>query len=77
MRTQLDALDRYGELVPGQARYSSEVRAELLAMSAATIDRYLAPAKAKDKIGGVSTTKSGQWMPPSGHGCATVEQSVR
>jgi hypothetical protein len=27
-------------------------------MSAATIDRYLAPAKAKDAIGGVSTTKA-------------------
>ncbi len=26
-------------------------------MSAASIDRYLAPAKAKDAIGGVSTTK--------------------
>lgn len=57
MRTQLDALERHGELVPGQDRYSAEVRAELLAMSAATIDRYLAPARAKDAIGGVSTTK--------------------
>lgn len=55
MRTQLDALERHGELSFGQARYSSEVRAELLAMSAAMIDRYLAPAK--DAIGGVSTTK--------------------
>ena len=33
------------------------VRAELLAMSAATIDRYLAPARAKDAIRGVTTTK--------------------
>ena len=41
----------------GQDRYSPEVREELLAMSAATIDRYLAPAKAKDQISGVSTTK--------------------
>src|SRR5690606_36067764 len=57
MLTQLDALERHGELVPGQGRYSGEVRAELLAMSAATIKRYLAPAKAKDQIGGVSTTK--------------------
>ena len=57
MRTQLDALERHGELVPGQDRYSGRVRAELLAMSAATIDRYLAPARAKDAIGGVSTTK--------------------
>ncbi len=57
MRTQLDALERHGELLPGQGRYSQPVRAELLAMSAATIDRYLAPAKAQDAIGGVSTTK--------------------
>ena len=33
------------------------VRAELLAMSAASIDRYLRPAKATDQIRGVSTTK--------------------
>lgn len=58
MATQLDALERHGELVPGRDRYSEAVRAELLRMSAATIDRYLAPAKAKDQIGGVSTTKA-------------------
>jgi len=57
MRTQLDALQRHGELAPGQGRYSEQVRAELLAMSAATIDRYLAPGKAKDAIGGLATTK--------------------
>jgi hypothetical protein len=57
MRTQLDALQRHGGLVVGQGRYSEAVRAELLGMSAATIDRYLAPAKATDAIGGVSTTK--------------------
>jgi transposase InsO family protein len=57
MRIQLDGLERHGELVPGQDRYSAPVRAELLAMSPATIDRYLAPTKAKDAIGGVSTTK--------------------
>jgi hypothetical protein len=33
------------------------VRAELLAMSAASIDRYLKTAKVKDQISGVSTTK--------------------
>lgn len=58
MRTQLDALERHGELTAGAGRYSASVRAELLAMSAATIDRYLAPAKAKGAIGGVSTTKA-------------------
>ena len=41
MAVQLAALERHGELVPGQDRYSPEVRAELLAMSSATIDRYL------------------------------------
>ena len=44
MRLQLDGLERHGELTFGHGRYSVEVRAELLAMSPATIDRYLAPA---------------------------------
>lgn len=53
----LDALERHGELVAGKARYSPEVRDELLAMSPATIDRYLAPSRAKDPLRGISTTK--------------------
>ena len=57
MRIQLDGLERHGELVVGAGRYSSAVRQELLAMSVATIDRYLKTAKAKDQISGVSTTK--------------------
>jgi hypothetical protein len=57
MRTQLDGLERHGELVHGQDRYSATVREELLAMSAASIDRYLKPAKASDQIKGTSTTK--------------------
>ena len=57
MPVLLDALERHGELVPGKARYSAEVRAELEAMSPATIDRYLAPARAKDPLRGLSTTK--------------------
>jgi hypothetical protein len=57
MATQLDALERHGELVPGQDRYSPQVRAELLAMSAASIDRYLKPARAKDQVRGVATTR--------------------
>src|SRR5665811_2501018 len=48
MRIQLDGLERHSELVHGQDRYSPAVRAELLAMSAASIDRYLKPAKATD-----------------------------
>lgn len=54
---QLAALERHGELVDGQGRYSPRVRAELLAMSSATIDRYLRGAKARDQITGRSTTK--------------------
>lgn len=58
MKVQLAALERHGELVPGQDRYSPDVRAELLAMSSATIDRYLRGAKARDQIKGKSTTKA-------------------
>jgi hypothetical protein len=57
MRLQLDGLERHGELGFGRDRYSPGVRAELLAISAASIDRYLAPAKATDQITGKSTTK--------------------
>ncbi len=57
MRIQLDGLERHGELAFGQDRYSAAVRRELLAMSAASIDRYLKGAKATDQVGGVSTTK--------------------
>lgn len=58
MALQLAALERHGELVPGQDRYSAQVRAELLAMSSATIDRYLRGAKARDQAKGKSTTKA-------------------
>lgn len=57
MALQLDCLQRHDELAFGRDRYSPAVREELLEMSAATIDRYLAPARAKDQISGVSTTK--------------------
>jgi hypothetical protein len=57
MAIQLDGLERHGELIDGADRYSDAVRGELLSMSAATIDRYLAGAKATDQIKGVSTTK--------------------
>jgi transposase InsO family protein len=57
MTLQLDGLQRHGELEFGCDRYSPKVREELLAMSAASIDRYLKTAKAKDQISGVSTTK--------------------
>lgn len=57
MAIQLDGLERHGELVEGTDRYSAAVRAELLSMSAASIDRYLKGAKASDQIKGISTTK--------------------
>src|SRR5680860_704767 len=57
MGLQLDLLEAHGELVDGLDRYSPVVRAELLTMSAASIDRYLAPARATDQIRGKSTTK--------------------
>jgi hypothetical protein len=57
MALQLDGLQRHGELAFGRDRYSPAVRTELLAMSAASIDRYLKAAKAKGQISGVSTTK--------------------
>ncbi len=57
MALQLDGLQRHDELKFGRDRYSAEVRQELLTMSAASIDRYLKTAKAKDQISGVSTTK--------------------
>lgn len=57
MALQLDGLQRHGELTFGRDRYSPTVRQELLAMSAATVDRYLKTAKAKDQISGMSTTK--------------------
>jgi hypothetical protein len=57
MWIQLDGLERHHELVFGADRHSPVVRAELLAMSAASIDRYLAPAKATDQVRGVSMTK--------------------
>jgi hypothetical protein len=52
-------LETHGELVPGKASYSEQVYDELLAMSSATIDRYLAPARAKDPLRGITTTTPG------------------
>lgn len=62
MADWLDAMEAEGALVAGVDRYSPQVRAELEAMSAATIDRYLAPARAKDPIRGKSTTKPGTML---------------
>ncbi len=58
MQVQLDGLQRHGELVLGVDRHEAAVRAELLGMSGASIDRYLAPARARDAIKGKPTTKA-------------------
>lgn len=55
----LDLLERAGHLEVGAGHYGPAVRAELEAMSPATIDRYLKPVKATDQIRGKSTTKAG------------------
>jgi hypothetical protein len=62
METLLDNLEAHGRLVAGRDRYSARTRAELLAMSPATIDRYLAPAKASGMLKGKSTTKAGSML---------------
>lgn len=59
MVSWLDAMEAEGSLVAGVGRYSPAVRAELEAMSAATIDRYLAAVRAKDPLRGKSATKPG------------------
>jgi hypothetical protein len=56
MVLQLDGLQRHGALVFGRDRYSPAVRRELLAMSAASIDRYLKTAKANVACQGDGTT---------------------
>ena len=40
LEVQRAALERHGELVPGQDRHSHDARAELFTMSSATIDRH-------------------------------------
>lgn len=57
MGVLLAALDGYGDLVVGVARSSAAVRTEVLAMSPATIDRHLVPARARDQLLGQATTK--------------------
>ena len=59
MRLTLDLLESHDECVMGKAGYSTGVRQELLSLSAATIDRYLAPARRKNELRGFSTTTAG------------------
>ena len=55
----LDALESHGELVIGQSGWTTDVRDELCAMSAATIDRYLKQERQRLALKGISTTKAG------------------
>jgi hypothetical protein len=61
MAGMLANMEAHGHLVEGEARYSAQVRAELLAMSPATIDRYLAPVK-KSGAKGHSATRPGSML---------------
>ena len=56
MEGWLDAMEAEGSLVLGVGRYNAEVRGELLAMSAATIDRYLAPVRDTATLRGIAAT---------------------
>lgn len=55
----LDALERHGEFVLGKSGYTTSIRAQLEAMSPATIDRYLKEHRDKLAPKGISTTKPG------------------
>jgi len=59
MRLNLDLLESHGECVIGRSDYSTQIRQELLSMSAATIDRYLAPARRKNTLRGFAATTAG------------------
>lgn len=55
----LEALEAHQELVVGRNGYNPTVRTQLLAMSAATIDRYLKTERDRLALKGISTTKPG------------------
>src|SRR5699024_8040784 len=59
MQDWLDALETHQELAFGRSGYNPGVRAQLLAMSAATIDRYLKAERDRLAVKGISTTKPG------------------
>src|SRR5690554_4332195 len=52
-------LEAHGELSHGEHDYTPAVRAELLEMSAATIDRYLREHRQALELKGISATRSG------------------
>ncbi|WGH82453.1 MULTISPECIES: integrase catalytic domain-containing protein [Auritidibacter] len=59
MEDWLDALEAHDELAFGRSGYNPTVRAQLVAMSAATIDRYLKAERDRLRLKGIATTKPG------------------
>ena len=53
----IPSLEAHGELKLNEHGWSSEVRQELLSMSAATVDRYLKKERDRLRLKGVTTTK--------------------
>ena len=56
----LPKLEQYGEL--DKKRFTPEVRAQLMGVSGATIDRMLAPTRKALELKGISTTKPGSLL---------------
>lgn len=65
IRDWIEGSEYHGRLVAGQQRYSGQVRTELLAVSAATIDRDLKPVRDQDPMRGKAATKPGNLLPSS------------
>lgn len=59
MGSWIASLKAHGELVEGSGGFSASMEAELVAMSGATIDRYLAEEKKRMELKGISATRSG------------------
>lgn len=55
----ISALERHGELVIDQEHFTERTRCEVLAMSAATIDRYLKEERDRLELRGIGATKRG------------------
>ena len=62
MAESLATLERFGELEPVESRLDDHVRAQLVAMSPATIDRLLKPAKAARYPAAKSATRPGTML---------------
>jgi len=59
-RTQwIASLEAHGELILGNMEWTEQVRKEILAMSPATVDRYLKAERNRLTLKGISTTRPG------------------